>query len=41
VFNGKTLSKFDENQFRNNDIVNIVKVHGSLNWLDIDGEVRC
>jgi len=40
-FNGKTLSKFDENQFRNNDIVNIVKVHGSLNWFDIDGEVRC
>jgi len=39
-FNGKTLSKFDENQFRNNDIVNIVKVHGSLNWFDIDGEVR-
>lgn len=39
-FNGKTLSRFDEKLFRDKDIVNLVKVHGSLNWFDIDGEIR-
>lgn len=39
-FNGKALSLFDEMEFKNKHIVNLVKVHGSLNWFDIDGEVR-
>ena len=39
-FNGKTLSIFDETSFSNKKIVNIVKVHGSLNWFEIDNEVR-
>ena len=39
-FNGKTLSIFDDTQFKDNKIVNLVKVHGSLNWFDINGETR-
>jgi adenylate kinase len=39
-FNGKTLSIFDDNKFKDNKIVNLVKVHGSLNWFDISGETR-
>ncbi|VVM20228.1 hypothetical protein BSPWISOXPB_2821 [uncultured Gammaproteobacteria bacterium] len=38
-FNGKTLSRFDDNKFKKK-IVNLVKVHGSLNWFYIDGETR-
>jgi hypothetical protein len=39
-FNGKTLSRFDDNKFKSKKIVNLVKVHGSLNWFYIDGETR-
>ena len=39
-FNGKTLSIFDETKFKNKEIVNLIKVHGSLNWFDVDDEIR-
>lgn len=39
-FLGKDLSMFDENLFSDKNIVNIVKVHGSLNWFDLDGDIR-
>lgn len=39
-FLGKELSLFDENLFSSKNIVNIVKVHGSLNWFDFGGEIR-
>lgn len=39
-FNGKVLSIFDESKFKDKEIVNLVKVHGSLNWFDVDGEIR-
>lgn len=39
-FLGKDLSLFDENLFSSKNIVNIVKVHGSLNWFDLGGEIR-
>jgi len=39
-FNGKVLSIFDENKFKEKEMVNLVKVHGSLNWFDAAGEIR-
>ena len=39
-FLGKDLSIFDENLFSDKNIVNIVKVHGSLNWFDLGGDIR-
>lgn len=39
-FNGKVLSIFDETEFKDKEIVNLIKVHGSLNWFDVDGEIR-
>lgn len=39
-FNGKILSTFNENLFKSKNIVNLIKVHGSLNWFNIDGEIR-
>lgn len=39
-FNGKVLSIFNETKFKDKEIVNLVKVHGSLNWFDVDGEIR-
>lgn len=39
-FLGKNLSLFDENLFSSKNIVNIVKVHGSLNWFEFGGEIR-
>ena len=39
-FDGKTLSTFEESQFREKNIVNLIKVHGSLNWFDIGGDSR-
>lgn len=39
-FNGKTFSKFDDSLFKGREIVNLIKVHGSLNWFDVDGEIR-
>ena len=39
-FDGKTLSIFEESQFSKKNIVNLIKVHGSLNWFDIGGDSR-
>lgn len=39
-FSGKNLSIFDENRFPSENIVNLIKVHGSLNWFLLDGEIR-
>lgn len=39
-FLGKELSLFNESLFSAKNIVNIVKVHGSLNWFDFGGEIR-
>lgn len=39
-FDGREPSSFNENLFANKDIVNIIKVHGSLNWFDGDGTPR-
>lgn len=39
-FNGKYLSIFNPNLFGAKDIVNIIKVHGSLSWFNIDSEAR-
>lgn len=39
-FLGKDLSMFDESLFSVKNIVNIIKVHGSLNWFELDGDIR-
>jgi hypothetical protein len=39
-FEGKVLSGFDENLFQNKSMINLIKVHGSLNWFNVDGEIR-
>lgn len=39
-FNGKYLSLFDENAFKDKDIVNLIKVHGSLNWGKLESDIR-
>ena len=46
-FSGRMLSLFDEEIFINNSnkkskdpFVNLIKVHGSLNWFNINGETR-
>ncbi len=39
-FNGKILSSFNEDLFKSKNIVNLIKVHGSLNWFNIDGDIR-
>lgn len=39
-FNGQMLSMFKEQQFKDKELVNLVKVHGSLNWFNVDGETR-
>lgn len=39
-FLGKDLSLFDESLFINKNIVNLIKVHGSLNWFDLGGDIR-
>lgn len=39
-FEGKNLSVFDETNFKDTNIVNIVKVHGSLNWFNVNGKIR-
>lgn len=35
------LSNFDSARFRSEKCVNLIKVHGSLSWFEIDGTVRC
>jgi hypothetical protein len=39
-FSGKNLSIFSENSFPSENIVNLIKVHGSLNWFLLDGDIR-
>ena len=39
-FEGRELSLFNEQLFRDKDITNLIKVHGSLNWFQIDGSIR-
>ena len=37
---GRVLSAFNEDVFKDKNIVNLIKVHGSLNWGKIDNEIR-
>jgi len=37
-FSGQNLSVFNEKNFKEKNIVNLLKVHGSLNWFEINGE---
>jgi len=39
-FDHHELSEFDENKFQDKDIINLMKVHGSLDWFEVDHEVR-
>lgn len=39
-FEQHELSEFDENRFQDKDIINLMKVHGSLDWFDVDHDVR-
>lgn len=32
-FTGRALSKFNKNSFRSQCVINLIKVHGSLNWI--------
>ncbi len=38
-FSGQNLSIFDKNNFDNKEIVNLIKVHGSLNWFKNNGDI--
>ena len=39
-FTGRILSAFNEDAFKDKNIVNLIKVHGSLNWGKINNEIR-
>lgn len=39
-FEQHELAEFDENKFCDKDVINLMKVHGSLDWFEIDHEVR-
>lgn len=39
-FEQHELAEFDENKFQDKDIINLMKVHGSLDWFEIDHDVR-
>jgi len=39
-FTGRALSVFNEDAFKDKNIVNLIKVHGSLNWGKINNEIR-
>lgn len=39
-FEQHELAEFDENKFCDKDIINLMKVHGSLDWFEVDHEVR-
>jgi len=39
-FKGRELSSFNDQLFRDKDIANLIKVHGSLSWFQIDGNIR-
>jgi len=38
-FSGQNLSIFDENNLKNKNIINLIKVHGSLNWFKSNEEI--
>lgn len=38
-FIGKTLSGFNESLFGTENIINVIKVHGSLSWFNVDDEI--
>jgi hypothetical protein len=40
-FSGQTLSVFNEGNFKEKNIVNLLKVHGSLKWFEINEEIIC
>lgn len=37
-FTGKPLSKFEKSSFGSSKIINLIKVHGSLNWVSYNNE---
>lgn len=39
-FSGKDFSMFSETNFKNKELVNLIKVHGSLNWFKIQDSIR-
>ncbi len=39
-FDGKRLSRFYRENFRDKNMINLIKVHGSLNWFDVNDETR-
>ena len=39
-FNGRIFSKFDTKNFKEKGMVNLFKVHGSLNWFQIKDEAK-
>lgn len=39
-FSGKDFSMFSEANFKDRNLVNLIKVHGSLNWFKIQGSIR-
>lgn len=39
-FDQHELAFFDEDKFQDKDIINLMKVHGSLDWFDVDREIR-
>lgn len=39
-YSGRILSAFNEDAFKDKNIVNLIKVHGSLNWGKINNEIR-
>lgn len=39
-FRGSELTSFNKDNYKEKDCVNILKVHGSINWAEINGETR-
>lgn len=39
-FSGKDFSMFSETNFKDQNLVNLIKVHGSLNWFKVQGNAR-
>lgn len=39
-FGSHEFNQFNNNLFLTKDITNVVKVHGSLNWFQVDGNIR-
>jgi len=38
-FSGQNLSLFNETNFKKKKIINVLKVHGSLNWFEVDEKI--